>query len=79
MEVWMDRIVGPHGALVLLVLVGIYIVKYLKENIIKHELKAEKQEKRLDEMHTSTIQHISANTNALERLSGKLTKCPARV
>jgi len=80
---WMAQMMGPGGALVVLVVFGRAGFSFLTDMIKKQDEKYDRQVKRLDEIHTSTLEHIHAQTvisgqqtEALKVLTDNIKSCP---
>jgi hypothetical protein len=72
MPEWIQLVLGPGGALVILAVVSIRGFKYFSAMIIRLDAKHEKQEARLNQLHESTINAIHAHTEEIKRLGDKI-------
>lgn len=80
---WAAQMMGPGGALIVLVVVGRAGFNFFTEMIRKQDEKYDKQVDRLATLHTSTLEHIHAqtlavsqHTEALKLLSDSIKNCP---
>ena len=86
MEQNIQLLLGPFGALVLLLIIGKYGFTFLTKLIEKQDLVSEKRANMFDSLHNSTLKHIHAQTEAVRSLSEsvttlatKINSCPVRL
>lgn len=75
MPEWIEPLLGPLGTLVLLILISHRGFSYFTAMLEKQEIKYDKQAERFDELHTSTLTHIHAQTEVIRKLSEQITDC----
>ena len=71
---WIQVIVGPLGALIVMIFVGWRGFLFFKNLLADQETRHDKQEDKLIKLHTSTLEGMSANTAALTRLGDQLAQ-----
>ncbi len=74
MPEWINPILGPGGALVVLIIVSRGGFKFLTAIIEKQEIRNEEQSRRFETLHTSTLEHIHEHTTAITKLGEVITK-----
>ena len=68
MPEWIQPLLGQGGALIILAIVSRGGFKFFTTMIAKQDVKYDRQAQRFDELHTSTLEHIHEQTEALRRL-----------
>lgn len=69
---WGPQLLGPGGALLVLLIVGRMAFNFFTTQLTKMEKRYDAQEERFNKLHSQTLQTVSANTRAIERLTDKI-------
>ncbi len=78
MPEWIQLMLGPGGALVVLSVISVRGFKFFSAMIVRQDKKHDAQEVRFNELLTSTLKHIHAQTEAVRILSEKIEVCENR-
>ena len=74
----LPQMLGPGGALIILLVVGKMAFTFFTNQLAKQEARYDAQEKRQNTLHEKTLEALSAHTIAIERLTDKIDSCEVR-